>query len=94
MHHEPSNGESIVTVLNAQHADIIRRAAFNSLAEQLEMALHHIREMVEQADMSRGVIAADARAACQDVRKELDAVDALGWPPSPDVVVRPGDRVS
>ncbi len=60
-----------------------RRAMLHEVRETLEYAARQVGELQSSA-WPPGVIADDARATLRMLRRELDAMDALGWPKRED----------
>ncbi len=58
----------------------VRRALLDAIAEQGGCFLEQVDEL-RTAAWPPGVIAADAHVSARELRKLLDALDALGWPP-------------
>lgn len=69
-----------VVKLTESNLDNARRASIEYLVEDMRAAAQQLDELVTQLDMADGVLVADARNTCGQVRKGLSTLDSLGWP--------------
>jgi len=66
--------------LTPSNLDNARRASIEYLVEDMRNAADQLDELVTHLDMGDGVLAADAKNTCRQVRKGLSTLDSLGWP--------------
>ncbi|MGI8556856.1 MAG: hypothetical protein ACR2ND_00860 [Solirubrobacteraceae bacterium] len=66
--------------LSSADLDRTQRAMIDTVAETMGAAHDQLQRLREQADMSQGVLAVDARATVRVMLEELATLDRIGWP--------------
>lgn len=64
----------------AEHLEVIQRAMLRDIAEYMDVVRSALTELHERADMSAGEYAETAVYSVRQLRGELNALDAIGWP--------------